>query len=194
MPPERAERSIDAIERFQSDRGRYLNARATLETLLAFGTVPIVNENDTVATDEIRFGDNDTLAALVANLVEADLLIFRTDQAGRVDSDPRSNPEASRIAEAEAGDISLESMASGSGGAIGQQGQQGTAHQPLAVVRHQDQIGIGNRLFEVGPQVRQRAVGDLAAGFPVDAQHVLVGGDDQGRCRGSDLPGGLFLA
>jgi glutamate 5-kinase len=103
-------------------RQRYLNARSTLRTLLSLGVVPVVNENDTVTTEEIRFGDNDTLAALVANLVEADLLIFLTDQDGMFDSDPRSNPDASLIAEAEAGDFSLESMASGSGGALGRGG------------------------------------------------------------------------
>ena len=103
-------------------RQRYLNARSTLRTLLSLGVVPVVNENDTVTTEEIRFGDNDTLAALVANLVEADLLIFLTDQDGMFDSDPRSNPSASLIAEAEAGDFALESMASGSGGALGRGG------------------------------------------------------------------------
>ena len=103
-------------------RQRYLNARSTLRTLLSLGVVPVVNENDTVTTEEIRFGDNDTLAALVANLVEADLLIFLTDQDGMFDSDPRKNPDASLIAEAEAGDFSLESMASGSGGVLGRGG------------------------------------------------------------------------
>jgi glutamate 5-kinase len=103
-------------------RQRYLNARSTLRTLLTLGVVPVVNENDTVTTEEIRFGDNDTLSALVANLVEADLLIFLTDQAGMFDSDPRGDPDASLIAEAEAGDFTLESMASGSGGALGRGG------------------------------------------------------------------------
>jgi glutamate 5-kinase len=105
-----------------ANRQRYLNARSTLRTLLMLGVVPVVNENDTVTTEEIRFGDNDTLSALVANLVEADLLIFLTDQAGMFDSDPRGNPDASLIAEAEAGDFTLESMASGSGGALGRGG------------------------------------------------------------------------
>ena len=103
-------------------RQRYLNARSTLRTLLSLGVVPVVNENDTVTTEEIRFGDNDTLSALVANLIEADLLVFLTDQAGMFDSDPRGNPGASLIAEARAGDYSLESMASGSGGALGRGG------------------------------------------------------------------------
>ncbi|MEN8108836.1 MAG: glutamate 5-kinase [Pseudomonadota bacterium] len=102
-----------------ADRQRYLNARSTLRTLLSLGVIPVVNENDTVTTEEIRFGDNDTLAALVANLVEADLLVFLTDQAGMFSSDPRSFADAELIAEAEAGDASLESMAAGSGGTLG---------------------------------------------------------------------------
>lgn len=102
-----------------ADRQRYLNARSTLRTLLSLGVIPVVNENDTVTTEEIRFGDNDTLAALVANLVEADLLVFLTDQAGMFSSDPRSFADAELIAEAEAGDTSLESMAADSGGTLG---------------------------------------------------------------------------
>jgi glutamate 5-kinase len=103
-------------------RQRYLNARSTLRTLLQLNVIPVVNENDTVATEEIRFGDNDSLGALVANLVEADLLVFLTDQDGMFDSDPRSNPEAKLIAEAQAGDQKLETMAAGSGGALGRGG------------------------------------------------------------------------
>jgi glutamate 5-kinase len=105
-----------------ADRQRYLNARSTLRTLLALGVIPVVNENDTVTTEEIRFGDNDTLSALVANLVEADLLVFLTDQTGMLDSDPRSNPDATLVTEAQAGDVRLEAMASGSGGALGRGG------------------------------------------------------------------------
>ena len=105
-----------------ADRQRYLNARSTLNTLLELGVIPIVNENDTVATEEIRLGDNDTLAALVANLVEADLLVLLTDQQGLLDDDPRTNPGARLIPEAQAGDISLEKMAAGSGGALGRGG------------------------------------------------------------------------
>jgi glutamate 5-kinase len=105
-----------------ADRQRYLNARTTLRTLLKLGVIPVVNENDTVTTDEIRFGDNDTLAALVANLVEADLLVFLTDQDGMYEGDPRRNPDAQFIAEAAADDISLEQMAAGTGGALGRGG------------------------------------------------------------------------
>jgi glutamate 5-kinase len=105
-----------------ADRQRYLNARSTLRTLLQLGVIPVVNENDTVTTDEIRFGDNDTLAALVANLVEADLLVFLTDQDGMYEGDPRSNPDVRFIAESAADDAALEQMAAGTGGALGRGG------------------------------------------------------------------------
>lgn len=104
------------------DRRRYLNARSTLRALLKLGIVPVVNENDTVATDEIRLGDNDTLAALTANLVEADLLLLLTDQAGMYDADPRTNPQAKLIHEGKAGDETLMAMAGGSAGALGRGG------------------------------------------------------------------------
>ncbi len=104
-----------------SDRRRYLNSRTTLHTLLALGVVPVINENDTVATEEIRFGDNDTLAALVANLTEADLLLILTDQRGLYDRDPRVDPEARLLSEGQAGDEKLLAMAGGSG-ALGRGG------------------------------------------------------------------------
>lgn len=97
-----------------TNRTRYLNARSTLRKLLGLGVVPVVNENDTVACDELRFGDNDTLAALVANLVEADLLVILTDQGGVYDADPRHCKNARLIADAEAGDARLHEVASGS--------------------------------------------------------------------------------
>lgn len=104
-----------------SSRQRYLNARSTLRTLVELGVVPVVNENDTVVTDEIRFGDNDTLGALVANLIEADLLVILTDQEGMYDSDPRDNPNAKLLKEVAADDPELEKMA-GDGGALGRGG------------------------------------------------------------------------
>jgi glutamate 5-kinase len=107
-----------------SDRKRYLNARSTLRTLVELGVVPVINENDTVVTDEIRFGDNDTLAALVANLVEADLLVILTDRDGMFDADPRHNPNAQLIYEARADDPSLDAVAGGTGGALGRGGMQ----------------------------------------------------------------------
>jgi glutamate 5-kinase len=105
-----------------ADRERYLNARSTLFTLLRFGVVPIINENDTVVTDEIKFGDNDTLGALVANLIEADALIILTDQQGLFTADPRKNPQAEFVHQAQAGDSALEAMAGGAGTSIGRGG------------------------------------------------------------------------
>ncbi len=99
-----------------ADRQRYLNVRSTLRTLLRLGVVPVINENDTVAFDEIRFGDNDTLGALVANLVEAELYVILTDQQGMYDHDPRQFPDAHLLHEARAGDPALENMAGGAGG------------------------------------------------------------------------------
>lgn len=102
-----------------ADRERYLNARVTLLTLLKRGIVPVINENDTVVNDEIRFGDNDTLGAMVANLVVADLLIILTDQNGFYTADPRKHPDATKVAVARAGDPALEAMAGGAGSNIG---------------------------------------------------------------------------
>lgn len=105
-----------------ADRERYLNARSTLFTLLRFGVVPIINENDTVVTDEIKFGDNDTLGALVTNLIEADVLIILTDQRGLYTADPRRDPAAQFVHQAQAGDMALEAMAGGAGSDIGRGG------------------------------------------------------------------------
>ena len=105
-----------------ADRQRYLNARSTLLTLLGLGIVPVINENDTVVTDEIRFGDNDTLAALVTNLVEADCLIILTDQQGLYTDDPRRNPQASLIRSAQSGEPRLEELAGGTGSTIAKGG------------------------------------------------------------------------
>ncbi len=105
-----------------ADRERYLNARSTLLTLLSHGVLPVINENDTVVNDEIKFGDNDTLGALVANLVEADALIILTDQKGLYTADPRRDPAATFVHEARAGDAKLEEMAGGAGSSIGKGG------------------------------------------------------------------------
>lgn len=104
-----------------SNRQRYLNARSTLRTLLDYGVIPVINENDTVATEEIRFSDNDTLAALVTNLVEADLLLILTDQAGLHEQDPRRQPDAALVTEGTAGDPRLLEMA-GDAGTLGRGG------------------------------------------------------------------------
>ena len=105
-----------------ADRKRYLNARSTLLTLLGLGVIPVINENDTVAIDEIRFGDNDTLGALVTNLVEADVLVILTDQAGLYTADPRHHADAQIVRDARAGDAALEKMAGGAGSDIGRGG------------------------------------------------------------------------
>jgi len=105
-----------------ADRQRYLNARSTLRTLLRLGVIPVINENDTVVTDEIKFGDNDTLAALVTNLVEADALVILTDQAGLYELDPRKHADAKLVQQAEAADPRLEAMAGGTGTSIARGG------------------------------------------------------------------------
>lgn len=115
-----------------SDRGRYLNARSALHSLLELGVLPVVNENDTIATEEIRFGDNDTLAAMTANLVEADVLVILTDQDGLFDSDPRQNPDARMIAASAASNPALDAMA---GEGVGSLGRGGMATKLLAARR-----------------------------------------------------------
>jgi glutamate 5-kinase len=105
-----------------ADRTRYLNARATLSTLLKLRVIPVINENDTVATEEIRLGDNDTLGALVTNLVEADVFVILTDQAGLFSADPRKDPNAKLIASARAGQAELEQVAGGAGSELGRGG------------------------------------------------------------------------
>lgn len=105
-----------------ADRERYLNARSTLLTLLRLNVVPIINENDTVVTDEIKFGDNDTLGALVANLIEGDALVILTDQPGLYTADPRKDPAATLVTQGDAGDPALEAMAGGAGSSIGRGG------------------------------------------------------------------------
>jgi len=105
-----------------SNRRRYLNARSTLRTLSTYGVVPVINENDTVVTDEIRFGDNDTLGALVANLVEAGVLVLLTDQSGLYDADPRARPDARMVGFARANDPALTGMAGAGKGEFGRGG------------------------------------------------------------------------
>jgi glutamate 5-kinase len=105
-----------------ADRKRYLNARSTLLALLDLQVVPIINENDTVVTDEIKFGDNDTLGALVANLIDADCLVILTDQKGLYTADPRKDAQAKFLSQVQAGDVSLETMAGGAGSSLGKGG------------------------------------------------------------------------
>ena len=105
-----------------ASRQRYLNARSALQTLISLNVIPIVNENDTVVTDEIRFGDNDSLAALVANLIDADLLVILTDKDGLYTANPDENSDATLISEAMAGDTSLDALAGGSASGLGRGG------------------------------------------------------------------------
>ncbi|MFT5083461.1 MAG: glutamate 5-kinase [Lentisphaeria bacterium] len=131
-----------------SNRQRYLNARSTLKTLTSYGVIPIVNENDTVVTDEIRFGDNDTLGALVANLIEADTFCILTDQNGMYDSDPRVNALAKIIRERSAMDSELDDMA-GSGGLLGRGGMISKVRAArLAARSGANTVIVGGRIFE----------------------------------------------
>lgn len=130
-----------------SSRQRYLNARSTLKTLISHNVVPVINENDTVTTEEIRFGDNDTLGALVANLLEADLLVILTDQKGMYDSDPRHNPNAQLLSEIAADDPRLEQMAGGSGGALGRGGMMTKVRAARVAARSgADTVIVGGRI------------------------------------------------
>lgn len=157
-----------------SNRKRYLNARSTLTALLKLNIIPIINENDTVATDEIRFGDNDTLAALVTNLIEADALVILTDQAGLYTSDPRKDPAAKLLPEVHAGDPALEKMAGGVGSAISRGGMQtkviaakraarsgadtivASGHEENILVRLSNDESIGTRFLAKVPVLAAR--------------------------------------
>lgn len=157
-----------------SNRKRYLNARSTLTTLLKLNIIPIINENDTVAIEEIRFGDNDTLAALVTNLIEADVLVILTDQAGLYTSDPRKDPTAKLINEVSAGDPAIEKMAGGIGSSIGRGGMQSkviaakraarsgahtiiaSGHETDVLVRLAQGEAIGTRLLAKVPVLAAR--------------------------------------
>ncbi|MGK0249645.1 MAG: glutamate 5-kinase [Oleispira sp.] len=139
-----------------SNRQRYLNARSTLRTLIAMGVVPIVNENDTVVTDEIRFGDNDTLGALVANLVEADTLVILTDQDGLFTKDPRHNDDAELITEGRASDESFASMA-GDGGVLGRGGMITKVKAAAVAARSgADTVIVGGRIDNVLIRLRAK--------------------------------------
>ena len=138
-----------------SDRKRYLNARNTLRTLVELGVVPVVNENDTVVTDEIRFGDNDTLGALVANVTEADTLILLTDQDGLYDRNPREHADARLIPEAQASDPRLDAMAGG-GGALGRGGMITKIRAArLAARSGASTVIVGGRIPDVLVKLRQ---------------------------------------
>ncbi|HZR02907.1 MAG TPA: glutamate 5-kinase [Burkholderiales bacterium] len=157
-----------------SDRKRYLNARSTLRTLLDLNVIPVINENDTVSTDEIKFGDNDTLAALVTNLVEANALVILTDQQGLYTADPRQDPTATLVSQASAGDPVLERMAGGVGSALARGGMitkilaakraaRSGAHtiiasgrEPAVLLRLVDGEAIGSQLIAQMPTLTAR--------------------------------------
>ena len=169
-----------------ADRQRYLNARSTLRTLLGHGVIPVINENDTVVTDEIKFGDNDTLGALVANLVEADALIILTDQSGLYDADPRKVPGAKLVAERAASDPALEGIAGGTGSALARGGMltkvqaakraaRSGAHTVIASGREEDVLLRIARGERVGTLLTAGTV-PLAARKQWLADHLNVSG------------------
>ncbi|HMN92549.1 MAG TPA: glutamate 5-kinase [Hydrogenophaga sp.] len=159
-----------------ADRERYLNARSTLLTLLDLKVVPVINENDTVVNDEIKFGDNDTLGALVANLIEADLLIILTDQKGLYTADPRRDPTAEFVHVARAGDPRLEAMAGGAGSGIGKGGM---ITKILAARRAAGSGASTVIAWGREPQVLQR----LAGGEPIGTCLVAQTPKNQARKR-----------
>src|SRR6185295_6505579 len=169
-----------------ADRQRYLNARSTLRTLLGHGVIPVINENDTVVTDEIKFGDNDTLGALVANLVEADALIILTDQSGLYDADPRKVPGAKLVAERAASDPAHEGIAGGTGSALARGGMltkvqaakraaRSGAHTVIASGREEDVLLRIARGERVGTLLTAGTV-PLAARKQWLADHLNVSG------------------
>jgi glutamate 5-kinase len=169
-----------------ADRQRYLNARSTLRTLLRLGVIPVINENDTVVTDEIKLGDNDTLGAMVTNLVEADALVILTDQAGLYEADPRTQPGARLIAHARAGDPGLESMAGGIGSALARGGMltkvlaakraaRSGAHTVIASGREPDVLVRLARGEAIGTVLSADTV-PIAARKAWLADHLTVGG------------------
>jgi glutamate 5-kinase len=150
-----------------ADRSRYLNARSTLRTLLELGVVPVVNENDTVTTDELRFGDNDTLAALVANLIEAELLVLLTDQEGLFDADPRFHTDARMIDETRVDNPQLDSVAGGSVSGLGRGGMVTKVRAARLAARS----GTGT---VIASGWRQRVVESISRGDPVGTLLVPV--------------------
>ncbi|MEW5893183.1 MAG: glutamate 5-kinase [Pseudomonadota bacterium] len=189
-----------------ADRERYLNARSTLRTLLELKVIPIINENDTVVTEEIKFGDNDTLGALVANLIEADALIILTDQSGLYTADPRKDPNAKLLAEVTAGDPALEAMAGGAGSSVGRGGMltkvlaakraaRSGAHTVIASGREPDvliRLAQGERIGTQFTAVNE----PIAARRQWLADHLQVRGKlklDEGAARALTVQGKSLL-
>jgi len=189
-----------------ADRQRYLNARFTLATLLELGVIPVINENDTVVTDEIKVGDNDTLGALVAGLVEAEALVILTDQAGLYETDPRRDPGARLVAEANAGEARLEAMAGEAGSALARGGMltkvlaakraaRGGAHTVIASGREPDVLLRLAQGESIGTLLRAQTT-PLAARKQWLAGHLSVGGRvllDEGAVRALERDGKSLL-
>jgi glutamate 5-kinase len=152
-----------------SNRKRYLNARSTILALLNLSIIPIINENDTVAFDEIRFGDNDNLAALVANLIEAEVLVILTDQAGLFTSDPRKHANATLISEVSVSDPAIEAMAGGAGSEIGRGGMQ-------------------SKVMAAKRAARSGAHTIIASGKAQEVLIRLANGEAIGTCLLADMP------
>lgn len=189
-----------------ANRKRYLNASTTLRTLLQLDVIPIINENDTVVTDEIRFGDNDTLGALVTNLIEADALVILTDQPGLFSADPRKDPAATLIQEARAGNPELEKMAGGAGSDIGRGGMltkilaakraaRSGAHTIIASGREQDVLVRLARGEAIGTQLITETM-PIAARKQWLADHLQVRGKivlDEGAAKALSQGGKSLL-
>ena len=169
-----------------SDRERYLNARTTLSTLLDLGVVPVINENDSVATEEIKLGDNDTLAGMVASLLSADVLVLLTDQDGLHEVDPRHDPDAPIVVEAAAADTRLDDMASGSAGRLGRGGMvtKLAAARLAALSGTHTVIANGNSADILARLARGEGVGTLLTAdlAPLDARKRWLAG--QRRAKG----------
>ncbi|GAB1718552.1 MAG: glutamate 5-kinase [Nitrosospira sp.] len=190
-----------------SDRKRYLNARSTLITLLGMNIIPVINENDTVATDEIRFGDNDTLAALVTNLIEGSVLVILTDQGGLFTADPRKDPHARLVEEARAGDPALEAMAGGAGSDIGRGGMltkvmaarraaRSGAHTVIASGHEPDVLVMLARGKAIGTQLLAETM-TLAARKQWLADHLQMRGNltlDEGAVKALTIGGSSLLS
>jgi glutamate 5-kinase len=190
-----------------SDRKRYLNARSTLTTLLSMNVIPVINENDTVATDEIRFGDNDTLAALVTNLIEGSVLVILTDQGGLYTADPRKDPCASLVEEARAGDPALEAMAGGAGSDIGRGGMltkvmaakraaRSGAHTVIASGHEPDVLVMLAQGKAIGTQLLAETM-TLAARKQWLADHLQMRGNlilDEGAVKALTIGGSSLLS
>ena len=173
-----------------SNRTRYLNARATIKTLLSLSVVPIINENDVVANDELRVGDNDTLAAIIANLIGADLLMILTDQDGFFDGDPRVNVAAKLLDQVKVNDVSLDQAAGDSSGALGRGGMQ----TKLLAARMAARSGSAT---VIAPGLKERIILDVIDGAKVGTLLVPDEAPVSARKRWLtahlDVKGGLVL-